>query len=227
MFSADTATGGGWKRILILATLSALVMLFAVQTHRAASPSPQVGIFKGNSDVGVNPRAGSAAFDAVNQTYRITGGGANIWGNADAFHFVYNQVSGDMTITAGVAFAGTQGNEHRKAGIMFRQGLGADDAYADAVVHGVGLTALQYREKRGGQTLEIQASVNAPQFIRLERKGNRFTMYVAGADRQFTRVGAITIGLHDPVNAGLVVCSHDANDLQTAIFSQVEAEKGN
>lgn len=225
MVSRGSTKGGGWKRVLIFASLTAVVMLLNVQTHRAASPSPRIGIFQGASDVGVNPRAGSATFDDASGQYRITGGGANIWGSTDAFHYVYNQVSGDMTITASVAFVGSAGNEHRKAGIMFRQGLGADDAYADAVVHGVGLTALQYREKPGGQTLQIRAAVNAPQYIRLARKGNQFTMYVAGTDRQFKPVGSVTLEMRDPVNAGLVVCSHDANDLQTAIFRHVEAEK--
>ena len=42
---------------------------------------------------------------------------------------------------------------------MIRQGLEADAAYVDAAVHGDGLTSLQFRDAKGGQTHEVQANV--------------------------------------------------------------------
>ena len=36
--------------------------------------------------------------------YRVTGGGANIWGEADAFHYVWTRRSGDLHIAADIAW---------------------------------------------------------------------------------------------------------------------------
>ena len=42
---------------------------------------------------------------------------------------------------------------------MIRQGLEADAAYVDAAVHGDGLTSVQFRAEKGGQTQEVQSNV--------------------------------------------------------------------
>ena len=67
-----------------------------------------------------------------------------------------------LTLGADVRFLGSGGNAHRKACLLVRQTLDADSAYADAVLHGDGLTSLQYRETSGGPTREIQSNVSAP-----------------------------------------------------------------
>ena len=38
---------------------------------------------------------------------------------------------------------------------MIRQSLDPDSAYADAALHGDGLTSLQFRPTAGGETLEV------------------------------------------------------------------------
>ncbi len=68
---------------------------------------------------------------------------------------------------------------------MIRQGLGPSDAYAGALVHADGLTSLQYREKESSETQEVPAEATAPKFLRLDRRGNNFTLFVADADRHF------------------------------------------
>src|SRR6267143_2097152 len=63
------------------------------------------------------------------------------------------------------------GNPHRKACLMLRQSLDADAAYADAALHGDGLTSLQSRETKGALTREIQSNLSAPKRLRLEKRG--------------------------------------------------------
>jgi regulation of enolase protein 1 (concanavalin A-like superfamily) len=149
-----------------------------------------------------------------------------MWGAQDAFHFVWRRMSGDVTLTANVRIKGADGNPHRKAGLMIRQGLAPSDPYADAMVHGDGLTSLQYREKAGETTLEVRSPVPLPQAVRLERRGNTFTLFVTGPDRQFKAVGSAAVALADPVYVGLAVCSHDVNVLESAVFSDVEISGG-
>ena len=59
--------------------------------------------------------------------------------------------------TADVRFIGTGAVAHRKAALMIRQSLKPDSAYADAALHGDGLTSLQYRPAAAAATLEIEA----------------------------------------------------------------------
>ena len=185
-----------------------------------------LGPFDSNSDVGVTPQKGKVEFDGAAQ-YRVTGGGADMWAGADAFQFVWKKMSGDMALTADVQFIGT-GAAKRKAALMIRQGLEADSAYADVALHGDGEMSLQYRLTPAATTLEtLQAAkldVSAPVRIRVERRGDRFTMLAGKPDGQLTTTGPASVTLHDPVYVGLAVCSHDANALQTAVFSNVKLE---
>ena len=65
--------------LAILALLLQIMPLAAAQ-QRADS----IGIFDAHGDVGDNPRKGSASYDAATGEYRVTGGGANMWGPVDA-----------------------------------------------------------------------------------------------------------------------------------------------
>ena len=208
------------KRLLVL-TGYALCVLSGPGGQSINGQAP-VGDFAGQSDVGITPKAGSASYDDARHEYSVTGGGENMWGTQDAFHFVWRRMSGDVTLTAEVKLQGAGGNLHRKAGLMIRQGLGPSDPYADAMVHGNGLTSLQYREKAGEPTLEVRSPVSSPQAIRLERRRNTITLLVAGPDHEFKSVGSAAVVLADPVYVGLVVCSHDVNVLESAVFSHVE-----
>ena len=105
----------------------------------------QNGIFDAHTGVGINPKAGSFVYDKMSGEYRVSGGGANIWGTQDAFHYAYRRVSGDITLQADLSLVGKGVNAHRKAVLMVRQDLDADSAYADIAIHGDGLTSLQYR----------------------------------------------------------------------------------
>jgi hypothetical protein len=186
-----------------------------------AQPLYPQGIFEGQTDVGGPSRAGSAQFDKAQGTYEITGGGANIWGATDAFHFLWKKVSGDMDLTAKLHFEGTGKVAHRKAGILVRQTLEGGAPWAGVMLHGDGLTSLQYRETAGGLTKEVRSTVSAPATIRLVRKADTFTFYVAKEGESLTEGGSMKVTLTDPVYVGLGVCSHDDAVTEKAVFSEV------
>jgi len=173
-----------------------------------------------HSDIGKTPKKGSAAYDPPTGEYRVTGGGTNMWGATDAFHFVWKKVDGDFDLSAVVAFAGAGSQDHRKAVLAVRQTLEANSAYADVALHGDGLTALQYRPVAGAETSEVRSPVNAPSSIRLVRHGAQLMM-AAGKSDAVTLSGPVTINFKGSVFVGLGVCSHDANVLETAVFSKV------
>jgi hypothetical protein len=199
--------------------LGTLCVCAFVGTMIAASSGP-LGELQHETDVGGPLRAGSTHYDAARGEYRITGGGDNMWGTTDAFHYVYRQASGDLTLTASVHFPTTGGNEHKKAGWMVRQQLTPSSIYADVVLHASGLASLQYRLTEGGETQEIQSKINMPQTLRLVRLGNSFSFWAARAGGPLELAGTVEVPLHDPVYVGLAVCSHDAKVLEEAVISK-------
>src|SRR5207244_2795297 len=129
--------------------------------------------FEGHGDVGNVLHAGSVEYDAAKRSYTIAGSGENMWFASDAFQFVWTKVSGDATLTADISFLGKGVNEHRKAVLMIRQSLDADSPYADAALHGSGLTSLQYR----------RSTVRAKSLPWPPRTGAPFTLQRSGLRR--------------------------------------------
>jgi hypothetical protein len=195
-------------------------VLLAAFTFPAAGEDARwkLGLFEAAINVGENPRAGFTQFDAAHNTYRITGGGANIWNKVDAFQYVWRRLSGDAALSADVEFLGTSAAGHRKAVLMFRQSLDPDAAYADIAVHGDGMIALQSRVSKAEITTHIVSPAKG-RHVRIERHGDQFTLYVG----QET-TGPVTVALRDPVYIGIGVSAHDATQLETAVFSNVSIE---
>ena len=134
------------RRTLGLSVVGALAMMvLAIAGAPGTAQTQNLGVFMNQGSVGQTPPGGNAIYDAAKGEYRITGGGANIWYDSDAFYFVWKQTSGDISLTADVQWVGTSAVEHRKAVLMIRQSLEPGSAYADAVSHGNGLTSLQFR----------------------------------------------------------------------------------
>jgi hypothetical protein len=148
-----------------------------------------------------------------------------MWGTNDALHFVWKRLAGDVVLSADIAFPEPGGNVHRKACLLIRQGLEPGAAYADAALHGDGLTSLQYREERDGPTREIQANVTGPRTLRLERYGDEVWMSFAKAGEPLQPAGgSFKLRMSDPVYVGLGVCAHDDARLEKAVFSDVRVE---
>jgi TolB protein len=190
---------------------------------RTGDKQMPIGIFANHQDVGTVLHPGSAEFDAAGNTYTVTGSGENMWSTTDAFHYVWKQASGDLALTADLAFPNPGKEPHRKACLVIRQSLDADSAYVDAALHGDGLTSLQFRAEKGAATHEVQANVTAPQRLRIEKRGPYVRLYVANAGEDPHFSGAATrITFHEPFYIGIGVCAHNKDVTEKAVFSNVE-----
>ena len=184
-----------------------------------------VGIFDGHQDVGTVLHPGSTTYDAAKQSYTVTGRGENMWFGMDDFQFAWKKMSGDVAISADIAFVGEKGNNHRKAVLIIRQDLDGSSPAVDIARHGDGLTSLQFRDAAGADDHEVQSSVSGPKRIRLEKRGDYFYAFVTGADGQLHPAGASTkLALKGPFYVGIGVCAHDKDASETAIFSKVKIE---
>ncbi len=204
-----------------------LFLLLSAAFAFGADQPASLGQFDAQTDIGSSVRPGTAEFDAAKDAYTVSGGGLNMWANTDAFHFVWKKLSGDFSVTAEVRVTSgaTDGNPHRKAGLVVRQTLEPESPYVDVILHGSGLTAMQFRATPGGTTQEVNTDVTAPAVLRLERHGDVFEMWLAGAHGEAPRkIGSTGVALRDPVYVGLAVCAHDAGRMETAVFSNVKVE---
>ena len=213
---------------LWLLAMSASVCISLQPAQRGTAGT--LGIFTGSTDVGIPSTIGpgSATYDEAARTYTIRGGGENMWATADHFHYVWKKVSGDVTLAATIAFVdstpetGTP-DRHRKACLVIRQSLDADSVYADAALHGDGLTSLQWRDAKGAITREVQASITKPARLQIEKRGNTISISAAAAGAELSPTGgSATVELNGEFYVGLGVTAHNSGRLETVTFSKVE-----
>ena len=190
-------------------------IVFLAPLLLAAAPP---GVFEGQQDVGTVLHAGSAEYDPGARTYTVTGSGENMWSGADAFHFVWKRMSGDVSFSAGISILGEGGDPHRKAVLMIRQSLDPDSAYSDVAVHGNGLTSLQVRAEKGDATHEIESNESAPRSVSIVKRGDIFRILVDG----HVAGGSMRASITGTYYVGIGVCAHNKEELQKATFSNVE-----
>jgi TolB protein len=208
---------------------SVLIMALALPTLALASPNGgPLGDFEAHADVGAPKIAGYATWNAASQVYTLSAGGVNIWGKRDEFHFAWRRMKGDFIIQAQVEFQGKGVDPHRKAGIMVRTSIADhDSAYVDGVVHGDGLTSLQYRKAQGEDTAQIEmTAAKGADVIQLERRGGVFIFSAARFGEPF-EIAEYKDAPNVPETAfvGLFLSSHNPDVKETVVFRNVRVIK--
>ncbi len=179
-----------------------------------------IGIFKFNRDIGSPKLAGSATYDNENQTYTIKGAGYNIWGQRDEHHYLYNKLKGDFILTANFEFVGIN-EAHRKIGWMIRASEADNSVMCGGFLHGDGLTAMQWRERKGADMQNPFDDIWAPkkfyQIIQIERAGKLMIMRAAHPGEPLQVISSKVLEfMPDEVLAGIVIGSHAVDVMETA-----------
>jgi TolB protein len=226
---AHMTTNRAIRSFEMLSTLALALALYAAAGAGAAQDSAELGEFAAQSDVGFVTAAGNARYSAGSDTYTLTGAGANTWYHVDDFHYLWKKMSGDVALTAEIRFPPVayhhQPDPHRKGILMFRQTLDSGGIYAAAALHGSGMTALQYRRERGANSEDIELNIDTPQIVRIEKRGDAFTLYLSMKGEPLHPVGAsITLHLKTPFYVGLGVVSHDVDTVDKVEFRRVRLQ---
>jgi hypothetical protein len=163
----------------------------------------------------------------------MNGTGSDIYGTADQGRFVYKQLTGDGTIIARVD---RLDNTHAwaKAGVMIRNSLDAGASWALALASPGNGTHFQARLSTGAGatsdttlTLPVeQTTAQIPLWVKLERAGDRFSVYYATGETPTTWVAnpwnPQTIPMNADVYVGLAVTSHATGVVTQAELSGIE-----
>lgn len=175
------------------------------------------------SQVAVGTTSPAGSYTETSGTFSVKGAGADIYGTADAFHYVYKQVTGDATIIAR-ATSLTNTNQWAKAGVMIRESLNAGSSFAMMQMRPDGYVQNQHRASTGASTGGAASTVGtagAPKWLKVERSGNNFIMSYSSNGTTWTQAASQAITMGSTVYIGLVSCSHANGTLATAVFDNV------
>ena len=197
-------------RILIVGFVLALPSLARAQ----ALPSPWT-----HQDIGATGAAGDATYS--NGTVTVRGAGADIWGGADAFQFVYQPISGDAEIVARVV---TIQNTHTfaKAGVMLREALTAGSRHVILDARPGGAVEFMTRQATDDSTQYLAGDTQAaPAWLKLARTGASVVTSVSADGATWRPVGTTSLSTTGTVYIGLAVTSHVDGTLNSSTFDNV------
>lgn len=210
---------------------SICLILAFVFSFKPFAQTAGIGVFDKAADIGKPKNAGSSVYDANTQTYTMRGSGSNIWFNRDEFQYLYKKMGGDFILTANFEFVGAGGNAHRKLGWMIRESADEAAASVNAVVHGDGLTVLQWRPLRGAYMRDPEDEIFYAKkalfrTIELQRQGRKVTMRVANWGEPLQEVATQEMpNMKDSVLVGLFLSSHDSDKVEEAHIWNVRIDK--
>lgn len=204
--------------------------LFLFGLFARVNAQNDVGIFDNHEDIGNPKKAGTTEYDPHMQVYKLRGGGYNIWFGRDEFHFTYKKIKGDFILTANFQFNGKGIDPHRKTGWMVRATKEDNSPHISAVLHGDGLTSLQWRSLQGAFMRdpedEIRSKKVNPQILQVERIGKTYIMRSAHVGEPLQIIGSHTLEtLGDEVLVGLFISAHHETVVEEAVAWNVRIDK--
>ncbi len=173
-----------------------------------------------DADIGGPGNAGAASY--VNGGWSLTGGGSDIWNNADQFHFAYETWTGDGTLVARVLTIQNT-DVWAKAGLMFRNDTTAGAINVAIVATPGNGVSFQWRNAVGGQCgYSAVGGLTAPVWVKLARAQNTFAGYYSTNGTTWNQVGTTqTLAIASSALAGLAVTAHNNGLLATGTFTNV------
>ena len=175
--------------------------------------------FDNSRDIGVPALAGSSTYS--NGIYTVTGGGSDIQGTADSFHYLSTDHSGDGEIVTQVT---SVQNSHSwaKAGPMFRESDASGSKNVFLAVRPDHQISMQYRAATGGSTSFWPPVGGAGvKWVKLIRSGDLFTGLYSADGESWTEIASVTVSMSPAVQRGFAVTAHNNAVLCTAVFNMV------
>src|SRR4030042_677135 len=206
------------------------ILLFCGIMNMVTAQNKPAGIFRNSTDIGNPSKEGSSLYNPSDQSYTLKGSGYNIWFERDEFHFLYNEIKGDFIMTANFKFRGEGSEAHRKTGWMLRASTKDNSPHVSAVVHGDGLTVMQWRDFEGAPMKdpedEVFAKGSGYEIIQIERAGKIIYMRAAHTGKPLENIGSYEMAnLPDEIIAGPFICSHNAETVEEGTIWNVRIDQ--
>ena len=177
-----------------------------------------------DADIGSPALTGSASDN--NGLWTVTGGGSDIWNNADQFNFASTNFTGDGTMTVQVTSLQNSdpSSGWSKAGLMFRNDSTAGSANVCIVATAGQGVSFQWRSTAGGSSDNIAAGGGtAPVWLQLTRLSQQFTGSFSTDGSNWVDFGSETVEMNSTALGGLAVTAHNDSALNMATFTNFSA----
>jgi regulation of enolase protein 1 (concanavalin A-like superfamily) len=191
------------------------------------SPAP-LAVADGWSSQDIGDVAAAGSYTRASGVHTVKASGADIYGKADEFHFVYKLVSGDSTVVARVT--GLQNSNPMttdpaaKAVVMIRESLGAGSKFVAAELTPVATNKYRQHSRsstNGTAVLTKTTTVNSaiPSWLRVVRKGATFTTWYSSNGSTWKMLAvSLNVSMAKLVYVGFGATSHQDGTLITATF---------
>ena len=194
------------------------------QPFRSEDVSPWASV-----NIGGPAARGGSRFE--DECLLVGSAAGNVSGREDWFHFVYQELEGDVTITAQVSRLGSSGPGER-FGVMLRDSLEPDAAHASTLFYSRSLRLI-YRLFAGNRTRSGNRGLSqAPEtWVRIERRGDLFIGSSSPDGTTWTEIHRVTFDLPETLFGGIAatVGSGDGalfwSDEAVAKFCNVEVRE--
>ncbi len=175
------------------------------------------------ADIGnVAPAAGGQNFSS-GSTPTVTGGGSDIWGTSDNFHYAWQPLPAGGTVSAQVI---SQGNSSvwAKGGLMIRATTDPGSPYyAVFATPGNGIV-VQWRSAQGGTSSQVSIAGTVPLYLKITATGSAFSAATSTDGVTWTPIPKSSVTLANLAGAalaGLAVTSHNTGQLSTVTYGSV------
>jgi hypothetical protein len=202
------------------------VTLDSVSIHTVEYPPPGLACPTGWScaDIGSPVPAGEQTLS--NGTWSVSGGGSDIYGTSDSFHYVWQPLSGDGSISAR-AVSQTNTSGWAKAGLMMRATTDPGSPYFAVFVTPANGVVVQWRTAEGGTTNQVAVPGATPEYLQITRTGPGVTFSAATSTdgANWTNIPGATVLIFNigsgPMLSGMAVTSHNNGQGSAVVFDTV------
>jgi len=174
-----------------------------------------------SSDIGYVAFPGDVCVN--NGVYTITASGSDIWGTADAFHYLYQQVITNYTELTGRVVSMDNTNANAKCGIMFRQNLDPGSPYVFLALTPTNGFWMQQRnaQSASASTINSLSSYTAPYWVKVIGTGNKYVSYISPDGTVWSPMDSVTFALGNNPYVGFAYTTHDNTKLGTAVIDNI------
>ena len=173
-----------------------------------------------STDIGAPAIKGAVSYRQG--VYTVHAGGTDIWSTSDQFHFVYQQVSGDVEVIARLGSI-KNADQWSKSGVMIRETLTAGSRHALALSSAGKGYAFQRRVDTGGFSENTAGTAGAPPaWVRLVRLGAQIEAFQSADGIRWTSIGSDAIPMTDTVYVGIATTSHNATNATDAVVDNLK-----
>jgi hypothetical protein len=177
-----------------------------------------------DEDVGFSGTPGYSSYDAATGTFTVAGSGHNIWNDDDSFHYLFQTLSGNGSITARVTGI-SNSQDWAQGGVMIRESLANDSKHAGLNLTQNNGVEWYWRTATGGNTAGFypnEGTPFAPTWIRITRTGNTFRAFTSADGMSWTQFGSsINVSMSAKVYIGLAAGEESAESTENQQLNAV------